>query len=217
MAEIKNEYLKCGKWFTDHITKRKVVKNYVRDAQNQILLCKKEQRLNFIAANVFDIRNRIFSIDQIFNKFRSNNDSLVIYNDSILKSLKFVLLEQTKLINLSKLPSYKIVTIEMTKVNRKKRLIGIIRLIDEVLQRMFLNFLEVLIEAELHSNLFIYRKECNVKMVFASVYTKLNQAKYVGQMCICLIDIEKCFENFFHDQIKKLYPFPKNYSFLFCR
>jgi hypothetical protein len=217
MAEIKNEYFKCGKWFTDHIIKRKVVKDYVKSVQNQILLCKKEQRLNFIAANVFDTRNRIFSIDQIFNKFRSNNHSLVTYNDSILKSLKFVLLEQTKLINLSKLPPYKIITVEMSKVNRKKKLISISRSIDKVLQHMFLNFLEVLVEAELNSNFFIYRKECNVKMVFTSVYSQLNQAKSAGRMYICLIDIKKCFENFLHDQIKKLYPFPKNYSFLFCR
>lgn len=211
------EDLKGDKWPTDCITKRRYIKDYVQRVQNQILLCKREQRLDFVAANAFDIRNRIFSIDKIFSESKSSNYGLVGYSDLTLKFHKFVLLEQTKLINLSKLPSCKIVTVEIPKANGGSRSLGVSMPIDKVLQSMFLNFLDVLIEDELKPEVFAYRKGRDARMAVASVYAKLNRAKYIEQMCICSIDIEKCFDNFFHNQIIDQYPFPKNYSFLLHR
>ena len=211
------EDLKGDKWPTDCIIKRKAIRDYVRCVQNQILLCKGEQRLNLVAANVFDIRNRIFSIDKIFSKSKSSNYKMVGYSDLILKSHKFVLLEQTKLINLSKLPSCKIVMVEIPKANEGSRSLGISMPIDKVLQSMFLNFLDVLIEDELKPEVFAYRKGRDARMAVASVYAKLNRAKYTEQICICSVDLEKCFDNFFHNQILDEYPFPKSYSFLLRR
>ena len=211
------EDLKGDKWPTDCIIKRKAIRDYVRCVQNQILLCKGEQRLNLVAANVFDIRNRIFSIDKIFSKSKSSNYKMVGYSDLILKSHKLVLLEQTKLINLSKLPSCKIVMVEIPKANEGSRSLGISMPIDKVLQSMFLNFLDVLIEDELKPEVFAYRKGRDARMAVASVYAKLNRAKYTEQMCICSVDLEKCFDNFFHNQILDEYPFPKSYSFLLRR
>ena len=224
-VEIESEHFKCSiledlkgdKWPTDCIIKRKAIKDYVQRVQNQILLCKGEQRLDLVAANTFDIRNRIFSIDKIFSESKSSNYGLVGYNDLILKSHKFVLLEQTKLINLSKLPPCKIVMVEIPKANGGKRSLGISMPIDKVLQRMFLNFLDVLVEDELKPEVFVYRKGRDARMAVASVYAKLNRAKYIEQMCVCSVDIEKCFDNFLHDQIIKQYPFPKSYSFLLRR
>jgi len=211
------EDLKGDKWPTDCMTKRKAVMNYVRRVQDQILLCKREQRLDLVAANVFDIRNRISSIDKIFSESKSSNYGLVGYSDLILKAHKSVLLEQTKLINLSKLPPCKIVTVEIPKANGGKRSLGISMPIDKVLQRMFLNFLDVLIEDELKPDVFAYRKARDGRMAVASVYAKLNRTKYMEQMCVCSVDIEKCFDNFFHHQIIKQYPFPKSYRFLLLR
>ena len=209
--------MKGDKWPTDCITKRKAIKDYVKRVQNQILLSKGEQRLDLVAANVFDLRNRIFSIDKIFSESNNSNYGLVGYSDLTLKSHKFVLLEQTKLTNLSKLPPCKIVMVEIPKANGGRRSLGISMPVDKVLQRMFLNFLDVLIEDELKSEVFAYRKGRDARMAVACVYAKLNRAKYIEQMCVCSVDIEKCFDNFFHDQIKNQYPFPKSYSFLFCR
>ena len=221
-VEIESEDFKCSiledlkgdKWPTDCIKKRKAVRDYVQRVQNQILLCKGEQQLDLLAANVFDIRNRIFSIDKLFSESKSSNYGLAGYSDLILKSDKFVLLEQTKLINLSNFPSCKIVMVEILKANGGRRSLGISMPIDKVLQRMFLNFLDVLIEDKLKPEVFAYRKGRNARMAVASVYAKLNRAKYIEQMCVCSVDIEKCFDNFFHDQILKQYPFPKIYSFL---
>jgi hypothetical protein len=209
--------LKDDKWFTDRIEKRKAVKNYVTHVQNQILLCKKEQRLDLIADNVFDVRNRIFSIDKVFSQYKNCNCNVVNCSCLALKSHKFVLLEQTKLIHISKLPRCKIVIVKISKAKGGKRSLGINTPIDKVLQRMFLNYLDKLIEDELNFEVFAYRKKHNARMAIISVFANLNQVKYIQQLCICSIIIEKYVKNFFHDQIKKLYPFPKRYSFLLCR
>lgn len=224
-VELETKHLKCsiledletGKWPTDCVTKAKVVKDFVEHVQNQILLCKREQRLDLVAANVFDIRNRIFSIDNIFIGSKSSNYDLAGYSDFTLKSHKFVLLEQTKLVNLSKLPPCKIIMIEIPKANGEKRSFGISMPIDKILQRMFLNFLDVLIEDELKPEVFSYRKGRDARMAVSYVYAKLNRIKFIEQMYVCSVKIENCFNNFLHDQIKKQYPFPKNYSFLLSR
>lgn len=211
------ENLKGDKWPTDCLIKRKSINDYVQNVQNQILRCKREQRLDFIISHVFDIRNRIFSIDNVLNKAKSSSYDQVGYSDLIRKSDKFVLLKQTKLINLSKLPPCKVVMVEIPKANGGKRSLGINMPVDKVLQRMFLNFLDVLIEEELKPEVFAYRKGRDARMAVASVYAKLNRAKYLEQMCLCSVDIEKCFDNFFHHQIVEQYPFPKEYLFLLRR
>lgn len=211
------EDLKGEKWPTDCTKKRKAINNYIQSVQNQILLCKGEQRLDFITSHVFDIRNRIFSIDKVFNESKSSSYGQVGYSNFTLKAHKFVLLRQTKLINLSKLPPCKIIMVEILKANGGKRPLGISMPVDKVLQQMFLNFLDVLIEEELKSEVFAYRKGRDARMAVASVYAKLNRAKYIEQMCLCSVDIEKCFDNLFHHQIVEQYPFPKSYGFLFFR
>jgi retron-type reverse transcriptase len=211
------EDLKGEKWPTDCITKRKAINEYVQKVQNQILDCKGEQRLEFIASQVFDIRNRIFSIDKVFNDSKSSSYGQVGYSDLTLKCHKFVLLEQTKLTNLSKLPSCKVVMVEIPKANGGKRSLGINMPIDKVLQRMFLNFLDVVIEEDLKPEVFAYREGRDPRMAVASVYAKLNQAKYIEQICLCSIDIEKSYQNIFHHQIIEQYSFPKSYSFLLSR
>lgn len=211
------EDLKGEKWPTDCIKKRKYINDYVQSVQNQILVYKGEQRLEFIASYVFDIRNRIFSINKVFNKSKSSSYGQVGYSDLTLKSHKFILLKQTKLTNLSELPSCKIVMVEIPKTNGGKRSLGISMPIDKVLQQMFLNFLDVLVEEKLKPEVFAYRKGRDARMAVASVYAKLNRVKYIEQMCLCSVDIEKCFDNFFHNQIIEQYPFPKSYGFLFSR
>ena len=107
--------------------------------------------------------------------------------------------------------------VEIPKANGGKKSLGISMPIDKVLQQMFLHFLDVLIEEELKSEVFAYRKGRDARMAVASVYAKLNRAKYIEQMCLCSIDIEKCFDNLFHHQIMEQYPFPKSYDFLLSR
>ena len=211
------ENLKGDKWPTDCLLKRKSINDYVQNVQNQILSCKREQQLDLIVSHVFDIRNRIFSIDKVFNESKSSSYDRVGYSDLTRKSDKFVLLNQTKLINLSKLPPCKVVMVEIPKTKGGKRSLGISMSLDKVLQQMFLNFLDVLIEEELKPEVFAYRKGRDARMAVASVYAKLNRAKYIEQMCLCSVDIEKCFDNFFHNQIIEQYPFPKEYRFLLRR
>jgi hypothetical protein len=178
------ENLKGRKWPTDCIKKRKIINDYVQSVQSQILFCKREQRLDFIIFNVFDVRNRIFSIDKVFNDSKNGSYCQVGYSDLILKYHKFDLLSQTKLINISKLPPCKIVMVEISKASGDKKSLGISMPVDKVLQQMFLNYLDVLIEEELKPEVFAYRKGRDARMAVASVYSKLSRAKYIEQMCL---------------------------------
>jgi RNA-directed DNA polymerase len=107
--------------------------------------------------------------------------------------------------------------VETPKTNGSRKSLGVSMPIDKVLQHMFLNFLDVLVEEKLKPEIFAYRKGRNARMAVASVYSKLNQIKYIKQMCIRSIHIEKCFDNIFHSQIIEQYLFPKRYSFLLFR
>jgi retron-type reverse transcriptase len=211
------ENLKSRKWPTDCIKKRKSINDYVQSVQSQILLCKREQRLDFITFHVFDVRNRIFSIDKVSNDSKRSSYCHAGYSDLILESHKFDLLSQTKLMNILKLPPCKIAVVEILKASGHKKPLGISMPVDKVLQQMFLNYLDVLIEEKLKSEVFAYRKGRDARMAVASVYSKLNRAKYIEQMCLCSIEIEKCFDNLLHHQIVKQYPFPERYSFLLSR
>ena len=62
------EDLKGDKWPTNCLIKRKAIIDYVQNVQNQILICKREQKLDLVASHVFDIRSRIFAIDTVFTK-----------------------------------------------------------------------------------------------------------------------------------------------------
>jgi hypothetical protein len=169
------EDLKSGKWPTDCLMKRLAIKNYVQNVQNQILIYEKKPQLDLIALHVFDIRNRIFAIDTVFTQTKSSSYNQVGYSDFTLKFHKYTLLMQTKLSNLSKLPSCKVVTVEISKTEKAKRLLGISMPIDKVLQRMFLTFLDVIIEEKLKPEVFAYRKGRDAKMAVATVYSKVRQ------------------------------------------
>lgn len=108
--------------------------------------------------------------------------------------------------------------LEIVKINGNKKLLGISMPIDKVLQSMFLNFLDVLLEEKLKPKVFGYRKGRDARTAVASVYIKLNRVKSMEQTCLCSVNIKKCFDwNTFYDQIMKQYPFPKNYDFLLFR
>ena len=89
IAEIESKLFKCSilddlkndTWPTNCLAKRKVIKDYFKNKQNQILISKKEQQLSLIAVYVFDIRNRISAIDTVFNGSKSSNYNQVGYSD----------------------------------------------------------------------------------------------------------------------------------------
>lgn len=169
------------------------------------------------ASYVFNTKNRIFAIDTIFTSHKSNNYNQVYYINSTLKIYKFILLKQTKLLNLLKLPLCKVVTLEMFKSNGNKKLFYASVLIDKVLQCMFFTFLSVFVEEKLKPKIFLYRKGCDSRITSASVYSKLNQAKYFEQICLCFGDIKKILDNVLHSQIIKQCFFPKSCNFLLLR
>ena len=155
--------------------------------------------------------------DDVFGKIKSNSYTQFDHNNFTFKVHKFILLTQTKLSNLTKLPSCKIVMVEIFKFNGNEKSLSLNMLVDKILQRMFLNYLNVIIEEKLKPEIFAYRKGRNARMAVAAVYSKLNQFKYLEQVCLCFVDIEKCFDNILHDKIIKQYPFPKCYRYLLLR
>ena len=211
--------LAAGKWPTDNILIKKQIDCFIINVQNQILIQPMDKKLDFLTSFVFDIKNRIYSIDLVFKNNKSNNYNQVGYSNLNKKSDKFLLLKQTKYSQIKKLPECKTIIVEIPKQNKpnEKRCLGISMPIDKVLQRMFLNFLDVIIESKLHPNVFSYRKCRNARMAVASVYKKLNTMKYLSETAICSVDLRKCFDSLLHSQILKIYPFPKEFNFLLKR
>lgn len=89
--------------------------------------------------------------------------------------------------------------------------------VDKVLQCMFVTFLDILIEEKLKPDVFAFRKGRDVKMAVASVYFKLSRIYRTKQICVCSVNIEKCFDDILHGPIIKQYPFPKSYGYLLVR
>lgn len=115
------EDLEVGKWPTNCLEKRKAIKSYVQAAQTRVLAYRQEERFDFIISHVFDIKTRIFAIDSVFMESRSSSFNQFGYSDLALEEDKFVLLKETRLNNLSKLPACKVVMIEILKANGNKK------------------------------------------------------------------------------------------------
>lgn len=207
--------LKNKIWPTDCIKQRQIIKNYIQNIQNQILISTPPQQLRIIASHTFNIKNRIHAIDHILEKSKNDKLNKLTFKSTPLKVKKFILLNQTKFLNVSKLPIYKIIKIKIS--NKNKKLLNINISIDEILQYMFLNFIDVLIEDELKSEIFAYRHKRDKRMVIAAIYSKLNKIEYLEQMHISLIKIRKYSNNILYDKILKHYLFPKCYKFLLKR
>jgi retron-type reverse transcriptase len=89
--------------------------------------------------------------------------------------------------------------------------------IDKVLQQMFLNFLDVLVEKQLHADMFAYRKGRDARSCAAAAYSKLNRSLYLEDISIASVDIIKCFDNILHESIINHYPFPLKFQSLLKR
>lgn len=205
LKDLKNE-----KWPTNCLKKYKTINKYVQNVQYQILNYKKKKALNFVTSQIFAIQNRIFSIDKIFNESKNNTYNSVKINRSVVKSQKFFLLKQTKLINLSKLYSHRVTLFKPSK--ESKRLFQIHAYLDKILQYMFLNFLDIYVKKKIQSNIFTYNREQNARWVIANIYSAFCQVSFIKHINVCSIHLEKHFNQFFHNQIIKQYPFPKNYK-----
>lgn len=115
------EDLGVGKWPTSCVVKRKAIQAYVQYVHVQILARRLDERFDFISSHVFDIKTRIFAIDSVFMESKSSSFNQFGYSDLALEEDKFVLLKETKLDNLSKLPACKVVMIEIPKSNGGKK------------------------------------------------------------------------------------------------
>ena len=115
------EDLGAGKWPTNCLVKRKAIKAYVQNAQVQALARRREERFNYLVSHVFDIKTRIFAIDSVFMESKSSSFNQFGYSDLALEKDKFVLLKETSLDNLSKLPICKVVLIDIPRINGGKK------------------------------------------------------------------------------------------------
>jgi retron-type reverse transcriptase len=122
------------------------------------------------------------------------------------------MLKESKQSFLSELPRCKTVMVEIPKADGSKRLLGLSMPIDKILQQMFLNFLDIIVEKQLPSGMFAYRKGRDARSCVASAYFKLNRSLYLEEISIAFFDINKCLDNILHDKILEYYPFPKQYK-----
>lgn len=104
--------------------------------------------------------------------------------------------------------------VEIPKADGSKRLLGLSMPIDKVLQQMFLNFLDVLVEKQLYADMFAYRKGRDVHSCVAATYSKLNRSLYLEDISIASFDKNKCFDNILHESILDYYQFPIKHQWL---
>ena len=212
IKDLKRSLLKdltVGRWPTDCIFKRLEINIQIQNIQNQILTCKKEQRLHFMASYIFDIWNRILAIHRVFLELRD-----IHYNDFTLEKHRFVLLKQTNLSNLFILPLCKGVILIVPKPGRRKKSLMVYMLLDKILQCMFFNLIDVIVEQNLKPEIFVFRKTRDFKMVVANIYWELKKYNGNKQIYFCSVDIENCFNNILHYWILKEYSFFKNYKYV---
>jgi len=204
-------------WPTTNRVVKNSIDNWVKSNQQKINVSDSQQQLDLVSKLTFDIKNRIHSIDKVLSKGGCSNYSQVGYSNLMDRKDKFILLNESKQSLLSNLPSCKTVTVKIPKADGSKRLLGLSMPIDKVLQQMFLNFLDVLVEKQLHADMFAYRKGRDARSCVAAAYSKLNRSLYLEDISIASFDINKCFDNILHDSILNYYPFPIKYQWLLKR
>jgi hypothetical protein len=89
--------------------------------------------------------------------------------------------------------------------------------LDNVLQQMFLNFLDVILEDRVSAIMFGCRKGRNVHLAVASVFFKLNRLKFFKNIFVCSIIFKNIFFDILHSIILSRFPFPKKYMTLLKR
>lgn len=201
----------------EDVVSNKRIHSFLDSCQRQILNCKSEQQLELLTPFIFHIYNRILSIEKVFKKGKSLAYNQVGYSDLTLKEHKFKLLKDTKFARLSKLPTCKTVMVEIPKASGGKRTLGISMPVDKVLQVMFLNFLDVVLEDRLKPHIYAFRKGRDARHVVAGIYSKLSYSTYITNMKIGSLEIKNCFDNITHLAILEQYPFPESFKFLLKR
>lgn len=211
------EKLNHNKWPTDDVYIKKHINLFIRFIRCGILTRKTKQQLAYIEPFIFDIKNRIYAIDKIFNMGKSFCYSQVGYSDLSERFHKFILLRESKYSKLSGLPICKIVRVILSSNKCRERSIGIYMPIDKVLQQQFLTFLDVIIEGVLKPNVFAYRKGRDPRMAVASVYSILSRVRKFKDIYIYSVNLQKSFSKLLHYSILVKFPFPKIYKYLLFR
>ncbi len=212
------EKLNQGVWPSDDLYIRNNLDIFIRSVQSGILTREAEQQLDYIEPFIFDIKNRIHAIDTIFKSGKSISYSQAGYSDLVDKVHKFTLLTDSKYSNLSKLPVCKIVKVDIPKINNNRvRSLRVSMPVDQVLQQMFLTFLDVVVEGVLKPSVFAYRKGRDGRMAVAAAYSNLNRLKYINDFCVCSVNLEHCFSGILHGVILSIFPFPVRYKSLLVR
>lgn len=206
-----------NRWPTSNRIIKDSIKNWVKSTQHKIHVSDLQQQLELVNQLTFDIKNRIYSIDKVLSNGSCSNYNQVGYSNLEDERDKFIMLKESKQSFLSELPRCKTVMVEIPKADGSKRLLGLSMPIDKILQQMFLNFLDIIVEKQLPSGMFAYRKGRDARSCVASAYFKLNRSLYLEEISIAFFDINKCLDNILHDKILEYYPFPKQYKWLLKR
>jgi retron-type reverse transcriptase len=196
---------------------RKRIISYIENIQYKILNYKFEKQLDFLSLFVFDVLNRIYAIELVFLFSKIRNYNQVNYSAFSCAEDKFLLLKQTKLYNAQNLPPCKIIIEHKIDLKGSKKTLGILMPIDKVLQQMFLNFLDVVVEARLHKDIYAFRKGRHILNIVANLYTKLKKFKQIEKIKLCMVNLKDSFNKLSHSMIYKQYPFPSRFKNFFSR
>jgi retron-type reverse transcriptase len=196
---------------------RKRIILYVENIQYKILNYKFDKQLDFISLYVFDLINRIYAIELVYLSSKGRNYNQVGY--SVLRRVndKFILLQQTKFYNALKLPPCKIVIEQKIDLKGSRKTLSINLPVDKVLQQMFLNFLDVIVESRLNKDIYAFRKGRHALNLVANLYTRLKKFEQIEKIKLCIVNFKNCFDKLSHSMIYNQYPFPKKFKMFLSR
>lgn len=204
-------------WPMDDKKIRKHVFRFVAYHRQQLAECAPEKQLAYMEPLVFDVRSRMYAIDELLKASPSSCYGLEGYEDLKDKTQRLSMLGSTKLSCLSKLPRCKIVRVVAPKLGSGHCFFSVSMPIDKVLQKIFLIYLDVIIEGTLKPNMFGYRHCRDARMAAASVYAKLSRRNSRDDLRFCSLDLGQYWGSLCHSQILERFPFPVTFKFLLNR
>jgi retron-type reverse transcriptase len=168
---------------------------------------------------VFSTIIRLISIDKIrtrSSRASGGTDNCIIKSSTDYKKC-FELFKQSSIKNTNFSTDMFVKYFEIKKKDSSsKRILGINNIIDRIIQLQFVTLLDPLIDSQLPTRFYGFRKSRSALQAIAYLSHSI-QVSDLTRYHLLKIDIEKCFDNLDHEYILNNFPFPNKHKKLLIR